>query len=189
MSWRWRASSSSSCRSSARSGSLTHCVTSTTRSPSHRPSSFATPRGRSVWAGRAAHVHTVACSDLLVSYQLVFAAEYRLWPVFHVRLYFSPNAAVLMWCCLIDRSTGWRRRWSRRTSPCRRCTATCRRKSARPSWKSSDRGQGQLCQQTNGSRCSQWCIDEFRFAFRVERYLSIYVDALYERTLACALSA
>ena len=85
---------------------------------------------------------TVALSDLLVTYRIVFAAEYRLWPAFHFR-FFSTNAAALMWCCLIDRWTGWRRRWSRRTSPCRRCTATCRRKSARPSWKSSDRGQGQ----------------------------------------------
>lgn len=44
-----RASSSSSWQLSGRSGSLTRCATCTTRSPSHRQSSSATPRER--WGG------------------------------------------------------------------------------------------------------------------------------------------
>lgn len=47
MNWHWRGSSSSSWPSSERSGSLTRCVTCTTRWPSHRPSSSATPNARS----------------------------------------------------------------------------------------------------------------------------------------------
>ena len=63
-SWRWRASNSSSWQWRERSGSLTHCVTCMTRSPSHRLSSSATPRER--WGC------ILFCYDLLFSWKKCF---------------------------------------------------------------------------------------------------------------------
>ena len=40
------------------------------------------------------------------------------------------------------RLIGWRRRWSKQTSRCRRCTETCHRRSEKLSWRSSDPDPG-----------------------------------------------
>lgn len=49
---------------------------------------------------------------------------------------------VSVYVCLFIRWTGWRRRWERLTSRCRRCMETCLRKRGSPSWRSSDQEPG-----------------------------------------------